>query len=98
MASVRWTPQGVDDLESITNFIAKDSTYYARLFAIDVLKAVDRLLIFPKSGRVVPELNNSSIREIILGNYRIVYRLKGKVAEILTVYHGSRLINPSQLK
>ena len=98
MVEVRWTPQAVDDLESITSFIAKDSPYYARLFAIDALGAVDRLPKFPRSGRVVPELKNPVIREILLGNYRIVYRLREELAEILTVYHGAKLLNPGKLK
>lgn len=98
MVEVRWTPQAVDDLESIAGFIAKDSPYYARLFAIDVLGAVDRLPKFPKSGRVVPELRNPIIREIILGNYRIVYRLRGNLVEILTIYHGAKLLHSSRLK
>lgn len=93
MVEVRWTPEAAGDLESITNFIAKDSPYYARLFVIDVLEAVDRLLNFPKSGRVVPELRNPVIREIILGNYRLVYRLRKQAVEILTVYHGAKLFN-----
>jgi toxin ParE1/3/4 len=98
MVEIRWTPQAIDDLESIADFIAKDSPYYARLFAIDSLGAVDRLAKFPKSGRVVPEMGNPFIREIILGNYRIVYRLRGGLAEILTVYHGAKLLNPGELK
>src|SRR5438034_418034 len=98
MAEVRWTPQGVNDLEAITHFIAKDSPYYARLFAFDVIRAVDRLLDFPKLCRIVPELKKANIREIILGNYRIVYRLRGRIAEILTIYHGAKLLNPSRLK
>src|SRR3989442_809920 len=98
MVEVKWTPQAADDLESITRFIAKDSPYYARLFAIDVLEAVDRLPKLPKSGRIVPELRNPLIREIILGNYRIVYRLRGGLAEILTVYHGAKLLNSEKMK
>jgi plasmid stabilization system protein ParE len=98
MVEVRWTPQAFDDLESIAGFIAKDSPYYARLFAIDVLGAVDRLPKFPKSGRIVPELGNPIIREIILGNYRIVYRLRGSIAEVLTIYHGAKLLRSSRLK
>ncbi len=97
MVEVRWTPEAVDDLGSIKNFIAKDSPYYARLFVIDVLGAVDRLLNFPRSGRVVPELRNPVIREIILGNYRIVYRLQKQTVEILTVYHGAKLLNSSKI-
>jgi addiction module RelE/StbE family toxin len=98
VAEIRWTLQAVSDLESITDFIAKDSPQYARLFAIDVLTAVRRLSEFSRSGRMVPELKIPSIREIILGNYRIVYRLRGPVVEILTVYHGAKLLNSSGLK
>jgi addiction module RelE/StbE family toxin len=96
MAQVRWTLQAVDDLEGIAQFIAHDSPQYASLFVMDVLDSVERLENFPKSGRVVPEMNNPDIREIILGNYRIIYRLKPELVEILTIYHGARLLNPAK--
>lgn len=89
--------QAFDDLESIVGFIAKNSPYYARLLAINVLEAVERLPKFPKSGRIVPELRNPMIREIILGNYRMVYRLRAGLVEILTIYHGAKLFNASWL-
>lgn len=98
MAEIRWTLQAADDLEAIAKFISADSPPYAKLFAIDVIKAIERLSSFPRSGRIVPELGNSAIREIILGNYRIVYRIKKDVVEILTIYHGARLLDPSDLK
>jgi plasmid stabilization system protein ParE len=97
MAEVRWTHQAADDLEAITSFIAADSPSYAMLFAVDVLAVAERLLDFPFSGRVLPEFNDPVIREIIFGNYRIVYRLKGDLAEILTVFHGARLLDPARL-
>lgn len=97
MAEVRWTPQASDDLEAITNFITSDSPQYASLFAIDVLTCVERLVTFPRSGRMVPELNDPAVREIILGNYRIVYRVRQDIVELLTVYHGARLLDPSRL-
>ena len=98
MVEVRWTLQAADDLESITDFISQDSPHYARLFVIDVLEAVERLSNFPKLGRIVPEMDDPVIREIILGNYRIIYRAKGDSPEILTVYHGSRLLDPSKIE
>lgn len=97
MAEVRWTLQAADDLEAITEFIAADSPHYASLFAMDVLAAAERLVPFPYSGRVVPEVDDPLIREILLGNYCIVYRIAGEVVEILTVYHGARLLDPSSL-
>jgi toxin ParE1/3/4 len=97
MARIRWTPQSVDDLEAITEYIAVDSPAYATLFVLDIVSAIDRLQSFPGMGRVVPETNDESIREIIFRNYRIVYRLKSDLTEILTIYHGSRLLDPSAL-
>ncbi len=92
MAEIRWTPQASVDLEAIAEFIALDSPHYASLFVVDVLDAVEQLELFPDSGRIVPELTENSIREIILGNYRIVYRIRYSIVEILTVYHSARLL------
>ena len=97
MAEMRWTPQAADDLEAITDFIAADSPHYASLFVIDVLSALGQLQAFPRSGRVVPETQTPDIREIILGNYRIVYRVQEDMVVVLTVWHGSRLLDPSRL-
>ena len=97
MAEVRWTAQAADDLESIAEFIARDSPQYARLFVLDVLQAVERLAPFPMSGRTVPELSDPMIREVLLGAYRIVYRVREELVEVLTVYHGARLLDPGSL-
>ena len=96
MAEVRWTPQAIDDLRSIADFIAKDSPNYARLTVVDTFAAVERLADFPKSGRIVPEIKNPAIREIILGNYRIIYRLQGRVIDVLAVHHGAMLLGPDK--
>ena len=98
MAEVRWTPQAADDLEDITDFIAQDSPHYASLFALDVVKAAERLETLPSSGRVVPETHDRTIREIILGSYRLVYRVRRECVEILTIYHCARLLDPKSLK
>ena len=97
MAEVRWARQASADLEAIAEFIALDSFHYASLFAVDVIAVVERLAVFPLSGRMVPELNEPTIREAVMGNYRIVYRTKPELIEILTVYHGARLMDPSRL-
>jgi len=95
---VRWTPQASDDLESIAEFIAVDSAEYASLFVMDVVEAVERIGRFPEIGRVVPEARKMDAREVILGNYRIVYRQRMGAVEIITIYHTSRLLDPSKLK
>lgn len=96
MARLIWTTQALEDVEAICQFIARDAPRYAQVFATQVFEAVERLQTFPKAGRSVPEVGQENIREIIHGNYRIIYRLTNDVIQILTVYHSSRLLDPSQ--
>jgi plasmid stabilization system protein ParE len=67
------------------------------LFVLDVFAVVERLESFPQSGRVVPEKKDPQVREILLGNYRIIYRLREHMAELLTIHHGARLLDPTRL-
>lgn len=98
MAVVSWTTQALDDLDAICEFIARDAPRYAQLFAMQAFESIDRLEKFPHSGRVVPEINKQEIREVILGNYRIVYRLREGEVEIITVHHGAQLLTADKLK
>jgi toxin ParE1/3/4 len=77
-----WSPQAIRDVESIRAFIAQDSPSYAELVARRLIAATERLQSFPESGRVVPERQDSVIREVIVRPYRIVYRFRGDVVEI----------------
>lgn len=72
--------------------MARDSPYYADLVVERIVAAVARLENYPLSGRVVPEVADQLLREVIHASYRIVYRLRPDVVEILTVFHGARLL------
>ena len=98
MAEVRWTPQAVDDLEAICLFIARDAPPVAAVFAQRAFDATDRLADFPESGRIVPEMNDPNFREIFLGSYRLIYRLRSGDVHIVTVHHGARKLNPAELE
>ena len=91
MIRIIWAPQAIQDIEAIRAYVARDSARYADLLVERIVAAVDRLEKNPHSGRIVPELGDESVREIIHGNYRVVYRLRGDVVEIATVFHGARL-------
>ena len=56
-----------------------------------LIEALERIPAFPESGRIVPELADPAVREVIAGAYRIVYELREGRAEVLTVFRGSRL-------
>jgi len=88
---VIWAPQAIQDVEAIRSYMARDSARYADLVVERLVAAVGRLENNPRSGRIVPEVGDESVREVIHGNYRIVYRLRHDVVEIATVFHGARL-------
>jgi addiction module RelE/StbE family toxin len=92
MARIVWSPDAAADLEEICNYIAENSELYARVFAQGIINAIERLQIFPMSGRIVPEYNQKDLREIIFQNYRIVYRIRSDDVEIVTIMHGARLM------
>ena len=87
---LRWTFRAKDDLLSIGRFIARDdpetTSFVARLQARARLAAK-----FPRSGRVVPEFRRQDVREVLEGNYRIVYRVTRVFVEVLTVFEGHQL-------
>ena len=92
MVVVFWTELALEDLKSIHDYISKDSQVYADRMVDKILKRADQIENFPKSWRVVPELDNESIRELIEGSYRIVYRLTTKQASILRIHHAAKLL------
>lgn len=99
MAEVKFTLQSISDLEDIASYISKDSAFYASLQVEKLIQRTDILAEFPHIGRVVPELNIKSIREIIEGNYRIVYKILNKeTIHILTFHHSKRKLRPGPVK
>lgn len=94
MIEVVWSPQAISDVESIRDYISRDSPHYGTLVARHIVDAIERLRSFPESGRIVPELEESTLREVLWRDYRIVYRCSPEVVEIVTVFHGARLLRP----
>jgi len=92
MVRIEWTDRSLEDLNQIHEYIARDSKNYANLFVKKIYETVQKLKDFPNIGRVVPEVNNPSVREVIFQNYRIIYRKMNNYVEIITIIHGSRLL------
>ena len=98
-ASVVWTQPALEKLLAITRYIQADNPSAARRFATSVKAKVGRLQAFPESGRLVPEFSSSGLREVIIGDYRIIYRvLKSPLTvQLLAVHHGARLLESEQI-
>ena len=80
-----WSPLAVEQTRDIASYIALDKPSVAEQWVEDIFVSVGRLTDFPKSGRVVPEIRKDDIREIVRGNYRIIYKIQETKVSILLV-------------
>ena len=87
---VKWTSTAKNDLKKIYSYIAEDSKYYARRVAQDIVEKTEGLNDFPEIGRIVPEINDKKIRELIVYSYRLIYEVKNDDVDILAIIHGKR--------
>lgn len=91
---IHWSPRGKKRLLDCARYIAVESQDRATTlnWLEDAYATVEPLEDFPLSGRVVPEFGREDIREVFHGDYRIIYRVKRKQVEIISVRHGHFLL------
>lgn len=91
MAEVKWTQSAYIDIDEILTFISKDSYVYALRVIEKIIQRIEQLKTQPLSGKIVSELNDESIRELVSGNYRIIYhRADNSVVTILRIHHSAK--------
>ncbi|VAW47056.1 hypothetical protein MNBD_GAMMA03-1223 [hydrothermal vent metagenome] len=93
-----WSPLAISRVSEIVEYIAKDSPLAAEKWANNIFDLVERLSEFPEIGRTVPEIKNKMFRELISGNYRIIYKYENAQTLILTVRHGKQVLPVEDIK
>jgi len=94
--STDWTDLALESVDEIALHIAEDDREAAIRWTVELFEAVDRLSDFPESGRMVPELEERAVRELVYGAYRVFYRV-GDAVTVLSVRHGSQLIRDEEV-
>jgi len=98
VVEVRWTDQALQDIDAIAEFISRDSERFAQIQVQRFFDTEPMIQNQPLAGRMVPEVNSELIREIIQGNYRIIYRIiSPHRIDVITVHHSSRLLSIENL-
>lgn len=92
-----WSPLAVDRASEIAEYIARDKPSAAEQWINTVFSKVKQLKSSPEIGRIVPELKNTEFREIIYGNYRIIYRIEKTQISILTICHGKQILPVNEI-
>ena len=93
---LEWSEEALEDIESIANYIEKDSPTYAKAVVSKFFEKVEVLEDFNTLGRVVPELNDATILEIFVYSYRLIYSISEESVLFIAVVHGKRLLENHQ--
>jgi addiction module RelE/StbE family toxin len=89
---VEWSPRAIHDVESIAEYISRDSTAYAAAVVRNIIAVTRTLARFPLAGRMVPELEDDALRERFVYSYRIIYRVEKHTVIITAVIHGRQML------
>ena len=92
--SLAWSPEAIEDIESIVSYIERDSSWYAKVVASRIIETAETIPEYPEIGRVVPEIGDVAIRERFAYSYRIIYRVEADRVLVAAVIHGNRLLQP----
>jgi len=90
--TLEWSEEALEDIESIANYIEKDSPTYAKSVVSKFFEKAELLQEFSELGRKVPEMNNPQIREIFVYSYRLIYKIERTKILFIAVVHGKRLL------
>ena len=89
-----WSPEAVEDIDAIAAYIERDSPWYARAVASKIVETAESIPEYPELGRMVPEIDDSAIRERLVHRYRVIYRLDEARVLIVAVIHGRQYFGP----
>lgn len=92
-----WSPLSLERTAEIAEYISLDNPSAAERWVENIFNRVNVLQSSPKAGRKVPEIEREEIRELLYGNYRIIYRVEKSKISILTLRHGKQILPTDEI-
>jgi toxin ParE1/3/4 len=87
---VHWTAAARAQLRDIHAFVARSSPQYAKKLVDRLTRRSEQIGAFPQSGRIVPDVGDVNVREVLEGPYRIIYHILDDQVDVIAVVHGAR--------
>ena len=89
---VMMSDPALGDVEGIETFLSDKSPARAKKLTKEIFARARSLAVFPRRGRMIPEIEDDCLRELIVGDYRVMYEIDDDngIVEVLAVLHGRR--------
>lgn len=95
---VQWSESALDDLDRALAYIAADNPEAAKKLGRKARESTRKLKEFPDAGRVVPEMQDAAIRELIVGPFRVIYRRTEAEARIVYIVRAERELDAEAIE
>jgi plasmid stabilization system protein ParE len=98
MVKINWTRQSIEDIHSIRAYYIERSKKFTQELTDKIFEKAAVLENFPNLGRIVPEIGNKFIRELIFQNYHIVYQIVSESRiDIIAIHNGLRPLSEDSI-
>ena len=97
LKKIEWTDLAIQDLYSITEYIAKDSINNANSVYEEIFNSIEDLTKFSRKGRKIPKIEEDFYREIFVSSFRIMYKIEDETIFIVAIFHMAKNFEISDL-
>ncbi len=99
MTRIVWSAKSLRDLVAIEAYIAQFNPVAARRLVQKIIRRTEMLQSSPNSGGFVEQDDRRRYRQVLQGNYRVIYRYEPatKAVAVVTVIHAARLLDPDSM-
>lgn len=87
---VIWSPLAEEQVADTFGYIAAERLAAAVRWFERLVERTESLSVLPDQGRMVPEAQRSSLREVLVDPYRVIYRRDEDEVVVLSVQHERR--------
>ena len=95
---ITWSPLAIERVTEIAQYISEHDSGYATELVEKIFNRVLQLETFPESAPIVQDINRTDIRQLLVANYQIMYRIKEEEILVLSVRHDRQIINEIDLE
>ena len=88
--NLAWSLDASEDVQTIFAYLERVSPIYALTFLDDLFDRANNLVEYPMQGRIVPEVDHPTLREVFVDQYRLIYHIEEQTISVVTVVHMSR--------
>jgi toxin ParE1/3/4 len=95
---IRWLQRALVESAEAAAHIAVDGRVAAGRWREGLIDVAERIARYPQIGRAVPELDSPHMREVIYGNFRVIYHAITNSPVIVAVRHCRRRLKKRELR